>query len=187
MSTFHHTDQLGQAVTGAVTAVQEALGQLEDLEGQLTDERESHRAEVMRLVERAEAAEIASDQAERAAGENWAQLVQVRAELDTERATVELLREQRVQLEVQVATSEERAAGWNAQAAEKDAVIERYQERAHSAEARTAELERLVATLRSDYAELRQAHAELEDGASSLRATTLRLRQALADAAARES
>lgn len=58
MATYHYTDQLGQAVTGAKKAALEAADQLAALDEELAAERESHRAETLRLVERAEAAEL---------------------------------------------------------------------------------------------------------------------------------
>lgn len=58
---YHHTDQLGHAVTGARSAAKEALEQLTALDEELAAERESHRAEVTRLVKRAEAAELERD------------------------------------------------------------------------------------------------------------------------------
>lgn len=65
MAEYHFTDQLGQAVTGAKKAALEAADQLTALDEELTAERESHRAEKLRLVERAEAAELERDQLER--------------------------------------------------------------------------------------------------------------------------
>lgn len=76
MSEYHFTDTLGQAVEEARRGAEKAAGIFGLLESELKAEREMHRAEKLRLVERAEAAE----------------------------AAVELLRKQRVQLEVQVAT-----------------------------------------------------------------------------------
>lgn len=65
MTNYHHTDQLGHSVTGAKTAAREALGQLAALDEELAAERETHRAEVTRLVERAEAAELERDALEK--------------------------------------------------------------------------------------------------------------------------
>lgn len=60
MDTFHHTDTLGQAITTAVRAASSAADALDELAAELAAEREMHRAEVMRLVERAEQAEQAA-------------------------------------------------------------------------------------------------------------------------------
>jgi chromosome segregation ATPase len=79
MAQYHFTDQLGQAVTGAKKAAAEAAEQLVALDEELAAERESHRAEVMRLVERAEDAERERDNNER-------DMERFRAELEAERA-----------------------------------------------------------------------------------------------------
>jgi hypothetical protein len=59
MANYHHTDTLGQAVEQARQAVSAANDALGDLGAELIIEREMHRAEVARLVERAETAEQA--------------------------------------------------------------------------------------------------------------------------------
>ena len=64
MGTYHHTDTLGRALEAARSAVSSANGALGDLGAELTAEREMHRAEVMRLVERAEEAELERDRLE---------------------------------------------------------------------------------------------------------------------------
>jgi chromosome segregation ATPase len=65
MSNYHPTDSTGQAIEAARSAHVLFRSALDDLDRELSDERELHRGEVMRLVERAEAAE---SEAERLAG-----------------------------------------------------------------------------------------------------------------------
>jgi len=57
MATYHFTDTLGQAIEEARAASEKANGLFGLLADELAAEREMHRAEVMRLVERAEEAE----------------------------------------------------------------------------------------------------------------------------------
>ena len=57
MRQHHHTDAVGQAITDAARAIGPVADALDTLAAELAVERETHRAEVMRLVERAETAE----------------------------------------------------------------------------------------------------------------------------------
>jgi hypothetical protein len=81
-------DTLGQAVTGARKATLGALEQLTDLATLLEAERESHRAEVIRLVERAEAAELETQEATEAEDGEVAQLEDRVAELEAKLSAV---------------------------------------------------------------------------------------------------
>lgn len=91
MDHYHFTDTLGQAVDEARAAAEKANGLFGLLDQELAAERESHRHETLRLVERAEAAELERDQLERA-------LAVVSAERDDAEARAERLDAQLVRL-----------------------------------------------------------------------------------------
>lgn len=60
MVTYHDTDATGQAIVEARRALDQLGPALSDLDHELAEERHRHRVEALRLVERAEAAELAA-------------------------------------------------------------------------------------------------------------------------------
>ncbi len=69
MTSYHYTDDLGQAAISVRKALAEAADQFDEMEAQLKAEREMHRDRETRMLERAEAAELEVSSLEETVGE----------------------------------------------------------------------------------------------------------------------
>lgn len=158
MTTYHYTDQLGHAVTGARKAAAEALEQLTALDEELAAERESHRAEKLRLVERAEAAELDAQEQTTAREVALARVAELEAQIEAVGKVATGYQERAHAAEQRVTSLESQVVG--------------YQQSLGESRERVAELERkldkanmVVLELRSERVEHRDARRDAEDRA----------------------